>query len=142
MKELFHLLGRNAFLNTEVICAVFISFFFAILFLQSGLDKIFNYKSELVWTKEHFSKSILSRLASFMFYVLILLELITGVISLIAPFLFWFTGDPICFFFSNVLSCLTLLALFFGQRVAKDYAGAVSLTGYFIVSIIGIYLSL
>ena len=32
--------------------------FFTILFLQSGLDKIFNWNTELNWIKEHFSKTI------------------------------------------------------------------------------------
>ena len=38
---------------------------------------------------------------------------------------------------SMVFSAFTLLALFFGQRLAKDYAGAASLTGYFSAVVLG-----
>ena len=38
------------------------------------------------------------------------------------------------------LSALSLIFLFFGQRIAKDYAGAGSIVAYFIASIIGILL--
>jgi hypothetical protein len=37
------------------------------------------------------------------------------------------------------LSALTLIFLLIGQRLAKDYAGAMSLTVYFIVTILGIF---
>jgi hypothetical protein len=36
------------------------------------------------------------------------------------------------------LSALSIIMLFFGQRIAKDYAGAATLVGYFIVCILGI----
>ena len=38
------------------------------------------------------------------------------------------------------LSAITLIFLLVGQRLAKDYAGAMSLAVYFIISIIGVYL--
>ena len=34
-------------------------FFLAILFLQSGLDKVFDWKVNLEWLKSHFANSIL-----------------------------------------------------------------------------------
>ena len=33
---------------------------------------------------------------------------------------------------------IDLIALFFGQRIAKDYQGAATLVGYFMLSILGI----
>jgi hypothetical protein len=38
------------------------------------------------------------------------------------------------------LSGLTIVALFFGQRMAKEYPGAASLVPYFLVTLAGIYL--
>jgi len=38
------------------------------------------------------------------------------------------------------LSAITLIFLLVGQRLAKDYAGAMSLAVYFIISIVGVYL--
>jgi hypothetical protein len=40
-----------------------------------------------------------------------------------------------------VLGALSILALFFGQRVAKDYPGAAVLVPYFILLLILIYLT-
>jgi hypothetical protein len=39
-------------------------------------------------------------------------------------------------FYAAVCSAVSLLMLFFGQRMAKDYAGAAALVPYFIVIII------
>ena len=38
------------------------------------------------------------------------------------------------------LSAITLIFLLIGQRLAKDYAGAMSLGVYFIITIIGTFL--
>ena len=38
------------------------------------------------------------------------------------------------------LSAISLIFLLIGQRLAKDYAGAMTLAVYFIVSIMGLYL--
>jgi hypothetical protein len=37
-----------------------------------------------------------------------------------------------------LLVVISLLCLLLGQRLAKDYAGAASLTGYFLVAMLGI----
>ena len=39
---------------------------------------------------------------------------------------------------SLFLVLLTILCLFFGQRIAKDYAGAVNLGIYFLIALIGL----
>jgi hypothetical protein len=39
-----------------------------------------------------------------------------------------------------VFSILSLLCLFFGQRLAKDYGGAVVLASYFAVALLGLIL--
>ena len=39
-----------------------------------------------------------------------------------------------------VLSAIALIFLLIGQRLAKDYAGAMSLAVYFIITILGVYL--
>lgn len=121
--------------------SILIQLFFAILFLQSGFDKFFNYKSEYDWTKEHFSKSIFKNVISVLFPILTLMEVLNGILCLsaITMLLFFCNGD--WFFYTSIFSSVTILSLFMGQRMAKDYAGASSLAVYFAVSILGIYLS-
>jgi len=42
-------------------------------------------------------------------------------------------------FVGTALSAVALVMLFFGQRIAKDYAGAGGLVPYFILAVINLY---
>ena len=76
----------------------------------------------------------------FLLIVVILMELITVTFCItgVHQLLFKNTGEQALYglFFAAV----TLTGLMFGQRVAKDYAGAMNITVYFILTIIGILL--
>jgi hypothetical protein len=50
------------------------------------------------------------------------------------------TRDPAIAFYGALISALSILGLFFGQRIAKDYAGAAILVPYFLLSLVAIYL--
>ena len=120
---------------------LFIGAFFSILFIQSSLDKIVDWKSELELNKEHFSKTFLKPTVPLMLVILTIMELCSGLLS-VAGIAMVLKADEISVsFYANLLCATTFLALFFGQRIAKDYAGAQSLVSYFIVSVIGIYFS-
>jgi diacylglycerol kinase len=43
-------------------------------------------------------------------------------------------------FYGAVSSAIVLIALFFGQRMAKDYAGAAVLVPYLLLALAAIYL--
>jgi hypothetical protein len=43
-------------------------------------------------------------------------------------------------FYGAVISAVAIIALFFGQRMAKDYAGAAVLVPYFLLTLVAIYL--
>jgi len=125
----------------EALILVFIGVFFSILFIQSSLDKIFDWKSELEFNKEHFSKTFLKPTVPLMLVVLTTMELCSGLLSVAGVFMVLKAGEISISFYANLLCATTFLALFFGQRIAKDYGGAQSLVSYFIVSLIGIYFS-
>ena len=59
----------------------FCSSFLAIVFLQSGIDKIVNHKKELGWIQQKFVKNALYNYVGVLFYVLTFSELISGVLS-------------------------------------------------------------
>jgi len=115
---------------------IIIGIFWAILFLQSGLDKVFDYKGNLSWVKEHFAKSILAPMTTPMFITLTILELAAGIICGLGVILFLTSGDKSTLLFGLLLSAISLLMLFFGQRVAKDYDGAKTIAIYFGVALI------
>jgi hypothetical protein len=48
--------------------------------------------------------------------------------------------DSTVAFYGAVISAVSIIALFFGQRMAKDYAGAGVLVPYFLLTLVAIYL--
>jgi len=69
------------------------------------------------------------------------LELATGFLSVAGIVYFLLAGSTVLIFYASVLGAASIVALFFGQRVAKDYAGAAVLIPYFILLIILMYLT-
>ncbi len=117
---------------------VLISAFFAILFLQSGIDKVLDRKGNLEWLTGHFAKSPLAGMVPLLLGVITLMELAAGVLSAVGCVMVLLRHDSTIAFYGVVLSGIALLALFFGQRMAKEYPGAATLVPYFLVVIAGI----
>lgn len=122
--------------SLKVLCMAFLG----ILFLQSGLDKIFNYKGNLEWLTGHFEKSPLKGTVGVMMPVITILETAAGVLSVLGIVLFLMNGSSMIGLLGAQLSALSILALFFGQRLAQDYEGAATLVGYFILTLLSIYI--
>ncbi|MCC7465624.1 MAG: DoxX family membrane protein [Saprospiraceae bacterium] len=119
---------------------LFITAFFAILFLQSGLDKLFHYQDNLTYFKDHFRQSPLRSVTGLLMPVITVLELLAGLVSAAVFLYILFLGSCTFGLLSPAISGLALLALFFGQRLAKDYGGAASLVPYFLVAVFGLWL--
>ena len=113
----------------------------AILFIQSGLDKVFDWKGNIDWLTGHFSKTFLAPFTKVMVAKITVLELATGFGGVAGIIYFIVTGSMIVIFAAAVLGALTIIALFFGQRVAKDYPGAAVLIPYFLLLISIVYLA-
>jgi hypothetical protein len=109
------------------------SAFFAILFLQSGIDKLVDRRGNLEWLTGHFAKSPLAGMAPLLLGVITLMELAAGALSAIGCVLILVRHDSTIAFYGAIVAGLALLALFFGQRMAKEYPGAASLVPYFLV---------
>lgn len=121
--------------------ALFIAAFVAILFLQSGLDKVFDWKGNLGWLTGHFAKTPLAKFVSPLLGIITVMELATGVLAAVSAIYFLFAGSTLLMFYSSVLGSASLLSLFFGQRMAKDYPGAAVLVPYFLVMIVLMFLT-
>src|SRR4051812_36356564 len=119
---------------------ILVSAFLAILFLQSGIDKIVDRRGNLEWLKQHFSKSPLAGVVPLLVSVINLLEIAAGALNAIGCVMILVSNDSRIAFAGALVSALSILALFFGQRVAKDYAGAAVLVPYFLVTLVAIYL--
>jgi hypothetical protein len=119
---------------------IFVAAFLAILFLQSGIDKIVDRRGNLEWLKGHFAKSPLAGTVPALLTAITILEVAAGVLSALGCVLVLVTRDSTVAFCGAVISAAAIIALFFGQRVAKDYAGAAVLVPYFLLALVAIYL--
>ena len=119
---------------------ILVSLFLAILFLQSGIDKIVDRRGNVEWLKGHFAKSPLAGMVVLMVTLITVLELAAGTLSALGCGLILIKRDSTLAFYGAVLAAVSLVALFFGQRMAKDYAGAAVLVPYFLLSLVAIFL--
>ena len=125
--------------STPWIIQSFASLLLAILFLQSGLDKVLNRQANLDWTKAHFEKSPLASTAGRMFLAITILEVIAGVLSGLGFLLVVFTQNTAVAYWGAIVATLALTCLFFGQRVAQDYGGAAILVPYLLMALLAIW---
>jgi len=124
----------------QYLLQLLVSAFLAILFLQSGVDKIADRQGNLEWLKGHFAKSPLAGTVPLLFVALIILEVSAGVLSGIGFFALLFTHNSTIAFYGALVSAIAILCLFFGQRMVKEYAGAAILVPYFLLTLVAIYL--
>ena len=114
--------------------------FFAIAFLQSAVDKLLDSQGNLDFLGGHFAASPLGNMVPLMFWVIAVLETVTGLCCAVG-FILLLTGAGSGLAIAGLeLALLSLLCLFFGQRLAKDYPGAAVLTAYVAVAILGLVL--
>src|SRR5437773_9979327 len=134
MQDLHTLAGSTYVLQ------ILVSAFLAILFLQSGIDKVVDRRGTLERLKEHFAKRPLAGVVPAMVTTITILELAAGTLSAIGCVVIILSRDSTVAFYGAVISAIAIVALFFGQRMAKDYAGAAVLVPYFLLALSAIYL--
>lgn len=128
-------------LITKNLPALLSAVFIAILFIQSALDKLTDWKGNREFLTAHFAKTFLSSMVPMMLATITLIELATGVLAAVGVVYFLAAGSLTLIFYASILGALAIIALFFGQRVAKDYPGAAVLVPYFILLLITIHLT-
>jgi hypothetical protein len=119
---------------------IFASAFLAILFLQSGIDKILDRRGNFEWLQGHFAKSPLAAMVPALLISITILEIAAGALSAVGCVLIIVLKDPTIAYYGAIVSAAAVMALFFGQRIAKDYAGAAVLVPYFLLTLVAIYL--
>ena len=92
------------------------------------------------WLKGHFAKSSLAGVVPALLSVITVLELTAGILSAIGCLAVMFVRDSTIAFYGALVSAFAIIALFFGQRMAKDYPGAAVLVPYFLFTLLAIYL--
>ena len=128
----------NLFSNypTEVLILLFL----IVTFLQSGIDKLTDWQGNLSFIKGHFKNSPLKNTVPLLLAVILILEIVASLLMIIGVYQLYTSELKEMAILGIELSALSLIFLLIGQRLAKDYAGAMTLAVYFIISIIGLSL--
>ncbi|MEO2167523.1 MAG: DoxX family protein [bacterium] len=112
--------------------------FFAIVFLQSGFDKVSDQEGNQSYFQDVFKNApTLLSLSGPLFWGLTILELSAGVFCGLSIVTFSFVSGGFLARWGIRFATLALLALVFGQRMAKDYAGAAVVAAYMAVALLG-----
>jgi diacylglycerol kinase len=130
----------RSFTGAIALMQIFSSAFLAILFLQSGIDKVVDRRGNSEWLRGHFAKSPLAGVVPALLIMITILEVAAGVLSGIGCFALILLRDSTVAFYGAIVSAVAILGLFFGQRMAKEYAGAAVLVPYFLLTLAAIYL--
>lgn len=125
---------------TRNITEILILLFLLITFLQSGYDKLRNWTGNFNFIKSHFAKTPLRKWVRLLLLIIMIVEFLAGVLSGVGVFELIVDGNRDYGLLAAVTACIALLMLLFGQRVAKDYQGALTITCYFIVAVFGVFL--
>jgi len=127
-------------MSPELFGRFLVTAFFAVVFLQSALDKLTNSEENLEFLRSHFKDSPFPPdMVRMLFWILTGLETTAGVLCGLGVLFFSFRHEG-----KNLASLgigvagLALLSLMFGQRFAKDYAGAAVVATYFAVALLGL----
>ena len=119
---------------------VLILLFLIVTFLQSGIDKLLDWKGNLSFIKDHFKNSPLKNMVPLLLAIILIIEIIAGILMIVGVYQIYTSGAKEIALMGVELSAITLIFLLVGQRLAKDYAGAMSLAVYFIITLWGVYL--
>ena len=119
---------------------IFILLFLIVTFLQSGIDKLLDWGGNVSFIKEHFKNSPLKNNVPVLLGIILVIEIISTILMSIGIYQLYNSGEKEIAILGIELCAITLIFLLIGQRMAKDYAGAMSLTVYFILTVLGVFL--
>src|SRR5207245_5523109 len=98
--------------STLYLLQILVSAFLAILFLQSGIDKIVDRQGNLEWLKGHFAKSSLGGVVPLLFGILTIIEVSAGLLNGIGLLALIFFHSSMIAFYGAIVSAIAILALF------------------------------
>jgi len=111
----------------------------AVTFLHTGNEKIADWKGTVAGLKEHFKATIIRNQVPAALGLVWITEVIAGALCVAGIFQLLANGSTTIGHYGAVMSCITLLLMLFGQRLAKDYDGARTIVIYYIPAILAVY---
>ncbi|MDC9724282.1 MAG: DoxX family protein [Urechidicola sp.] len=109
--------------------------FLIVTFLQSGVDKITDWKGNVSFITDHFKSSPLKNMVPMLVGTILVMEIIASLLMGYGIYELVSVGDKTFALLGAEISAISLIFMLIGQRLAKDYAGAMTLAVYFIINI-------
>ncbi len=119
--------------------SVLVLAFLALTFIMSAHNKIFYWNDNITFLKSHFEKTILKNQVVLATGILLAFELVAGILCLLGIIEMYINGGRMFGFYGAVFSCISLLFMLFGQRLAKDYDGARTIAIYFVSAVLAVF---
>src|SRR6202040_4012006 len=94
----------HTFAQATYLMQIFTAAFLAILFLQSGVDKVVDRRGNLEWLRGHFAKSPLAGIVPAMVTAITILEIVAGALSAIGCVIIILSRDSTLAFYGAVIS--------------------------------------
>lgn len=121
---------------TEILILIFL----IITYVISAIEKISDWKGSVTYITEHFKNSPLKKSVPFLLAILLIIEIIASVLMIIGVYQIYTSDLKEIALLGLELSAVSIIFMLIGQRLAKDYPGAMSLGVYFIITLCGVYL--
>lgn len=119
---------------------VAVSGFLAVLFLQAGLDKVLDRKGNRMRYQVVFGGTPMRRPAKAWLTLLTLSEVLAGIVSAAGCLSMLLAKSHGMALAGAVLGTLSIVWLFFGLRLARDYTGASATVPYFVTCLAALVL--
>ena len=113
--------------------------FLVVTFVQSGYDKISDWTGNVSWLKSHFEKTFIGRYVPEALAIILILELTSGILCSAGAVQLIVNGERSVGYYGAICSCVTLILLLLGQRIAKDYDGARTIAIYFVPAVMAVF---
>ncbi|AWI25112.1 DoxX family protein [Flavobacterium pallidum] len=111
----------------------------AITFVQSGYEKTMYWNDNVAWLKKHFEKTPIRNMVPSSLFLVLVLEIVSGILCISGCIQLLVNNVRTFGLYGAIFSCITLLFLLLGQRMAKDYDGARTIVIYFIPAVMAVY---
>lgn len=108
-------------------------------FGYSMLEKVIQWQSSKSYYKGHFKNTFLKNHVGTAIIFVMTLEGISIGLNILGLYRLLFSDESQTSLWGLVATAITLMVLMTGQRIAQDYSGAMNITVYFILTVMGIY---
>ena len=109
-------------------------------FVYSIFEKLIQWQTCKVHYNEHYKRTFLKNFVAPAMLLVLLLELLCVGLNVAGLYMLLTIGNAAYMLWGMVAMSFTLILLMTGQRIAQDYSGAMNITVYFILTVMGLFL--